>query len=37
MNKSDLNDDEEFVCTFSSFLCAAMQQIIEIEVKEHEK
>lgn len=37
MNKSDLNDDEEFVCAFSSFLCAAMQQIIEIEVKEPEK
>ena len=37
MDKRQLNDDEEFVCTFSSFLCAAMQQIIEIEVPEPEK
>ena len=37
MEKRQLNDDEEFVCTFSSFLCAAMQQIIEIEVPEPEK
>lgn len=24
MGKRDLNDDEEFVCTFSSFLCEAL-------------
>ena len=29
MDRGDLNNDEQFVSTFSSFLCGAMRQIVE--------
>ena len=33
---NELNNDEEFVSTFSSFLCSAMQQVIRIEFTKNE-
>lgn len=31
MGEHELNENEKFVCVFSSFLASSMQQIIEIE------
>ena len=31
MGRDDLNNDEQFVCTFSSFLTGAMRQIVEFQ------
>lgn len=35
MGRDDLNQDEQFVCTFSSFLTGAMRQIIEFHFPEN--
>lgn len=34
MGEHELNENEKFVCAFSSFLASAMQQVIEIEFKQ---